>query len=433
MNRPVRLLHTSDLHLGAGAGLPGSERHPDGCWCPLSAVVEVAHRHRVDAVLVAGDLFDHQRVASDLVRSVLDRLGRLGRPCVLLAGNHDLHDERSLYRGPEIAASGVVFLDHPDGRSIDLLDGDLRIWGRAMVSHERRYRPLHGVPGRPQGPWWVVVGHGHHEPDGPDDPMGRSSPITPADIAATGAHYVALGHWHVHHDVSAGGGRRLLLRRPPRGGLDRHRQHRRPAPDVGGRHPGGAGGATARPMPHGRGVNVVRLRRRPPGPPPSQPRPRSAPCPRPGSRTAKTPRSTTVSTRARIPSPTARPVTASTICAVMMAPTASATSPATAATTPTRKPYVSPSSVPVSVKAQPRTANPIAPATTGSVLNPLTTTARARTHGGRVGRSAAGTTGSAMAGNPTSGRPWFARAMPCGPKQTDSPTRTWELRAIRSR
>jgi hypothetical protein len=33
----------------------------------------------------------------------------------------------------------------------------------------------------------------------------RSSPITDDDIAATGADYVALGHWHTLTDVSAGG------------------------------------------------------------------------------------------------------------------------------------------------------------------------------------------------------------------------------------
>ena len=42
-------------------------------------------------------------------------------------------------------------------------------------------------------------------PDDSPDGAGRSSLITSADIAATGADYVALGHHHVLADVSAGG------------------------------------------------------------------------------------------------------------------------------------------------------------------------------------------------------------------------------------
>ncbi|MEM9563675.1 MAG: metallophosphoesterase [Actinomycetota bacterium] len=199
---PVRLLHTSDVHLGGGFPTPGGGEHLDDCLCPLLAIEAAAADHQPDVVIVAGDLFDHQRVDDRLVDRVLDRLAALDPTCVLLNGNHDLHDGRSLYEAAE--RPGLVFLSGRDGSAVALADTAVAVWGRAMDDHHRGFRPLSGVPERPDDDrWWVVVGHGHHEPD--LEHGYRSSPIAPDDIAATAADYVALGHWHVRTDVSAGG------------------------------------------------------------------------------------------------------------------------------------------------------------------------------------------------------------------------------------
>lgn len=203
--RPLRLLHTSDVHLGGGFRVPEVGRHRDHCLCPLDAVEVAVDRHRPDVVIVAGDLFEHQRVEADLVDRVLGRLADLDALCILTTGNHDAHDHRTLYPGERIDRHDLVFLDHPGGTTVEVLGGELVVWGKAMDDHHRGFRPLHDVPVRPRvDAWWVVVGHGHHEPEDTDDGYGRSSPLTPADIEATGADYVALGHWHRRTDVSVG-------------------------------------------------------------------------------------------------------------------------------------------------------------------------------------------------------------------------------------
>lgn len=202
---PLRLLHTSDVHIGGGFRAPEAGSHVDQCLCPLDAIEDAVDRHRPDAVLVAGDLFDHQRVEAALVGAVLGRLGGLGVTCVVINGNHDVHDHRSIYRLADPADHGLVFLDDPDGTTVELFDGALTVWGKAMDDHHRGFRPLDGAPTRPRtGGWWVVLGHGHYEPDGPGA-IGRSSPVTPEEIETTAADYVALGHWHVRTDVSTEG------------------------------------------------------------------------------------------------------------------------------------------------------------------------------------------------------------------------------------
>lgn len=205
--KPIRLLHTSDVHLGGGFRAPDHGDHHDHCLCPLVALERTAEAVDADAVLVVGDLFDNKRISDEFVSMVMSRLGSLGIPCAVICGNHDVHDETTLYRPevyPAAEIDGVTYLDNPDGSIVELLDGALTVWGKAMPMHHPGFRPLASPPSRPRDDsWWVVLGHGHFEPVDAG-PLARSSPLSPTEIEATRADYVALGHWHVRTDVSAG-------------------------------------------------------------------------------------------------------------------------------------------------------------------------------------------------------------------------------------
>ena len=182
--RPLRFLHTSDVHLGSH-GYHGAATHHRHCVCPLLAVDALAREHGVDGVLVMGDLFDHARVDETLVGKAFGVLDGFPGVTVLIVGNHDVHDDSSLYRrhGHVVSGSHTVFFDELHGTTSELFDGDLVLWGKAMDEHSARYRPLHGVPGRPDADaWYLVLGHGLHIGDDSVDGAGRSSLITAADI-----------------------------------------------------------------------------------------------------------------------------------------------------------------------------------------------------------------------------------------------------------
>jgi DNA repair exonuclease SbcCD nuclease subunit len=170
-------------------------------------VAALAREHEVDALLVVGDLFDHGRVDEALVKSAFEVIAELPCPTVMICGNHDLLDASGLYRrfGHVVGGAGVTFLDRIEGSTTSILDGAVTLWGRAMDDHHPGFRPLCGVPGRPDHGWYVVMGHGHYVGGEAPEASMRSSPITDDDIAATGADYVALGHWHTLTDVSAAG------------------------------------------------------------------------------------------------------------------------------------------------------------------------------------------------------------------------------------
>jgi len=85
----VRLLHTSDWHVGKK--IRGHSRHDEHVEV-LSEIVGIAEDRDVDVVIVAGDLFETAAPTPEseaLVYSTLLDLADLGTSVVVIAGNHD--------------------------------------------------------------------------------------------------------------------------------------------------------------------------------------------------------------------------------------------------------------------------------------------------------------------------------------------------------
>src|SRR5262245_42479865 len=85
----MRFLHTADWHVGKT--LRGRSRL-DEFAAALEEIAGIARDRRVDAVLIAGDVFDSPAPPAEAERLVYDFLARLlpeRIACVLIAGNHD--------------------------------------------------------------------------------------------------------------------------------------------------------------------------------------------------------------------------------------------------------------------------------------------------------------------------------------------------------
>ena len=196
--KKIRLIHTSDIHLGDAAGHPLAEE-------AFRALVEAVPRLAGDVLLLAGDIFDNGRVGDDVLDYFLGEVGRLDVPAVLLPGNHDLYDDESIYlREPfQRQPTNLHVLTQPQGQTISFPELTLDVWGRAMLSHTPEFRPLAGMPPASDGRWLVALAHGHFHYD--DDRDRRSSPIFPGEVAEATCDYLALGHWDRSVDVSQGG------------------------------------------------------------------------------------------------------------------------------------------------------------------------------------------------------------------------------------
>lgn len=114
----MRLLHTSDWHLGRsfhGVGMLDAQRDFIG------QLVRTVTEHGVDVVLVAGDVYDRALPGVDVVRLLDDALVRLtaaGAQVVLTSGNHDSairlgFASRLLERGGVHLRTSIESLDQP--------------------------------------------------------------------------------------------------------------------------------------------------------------------------------------------------------------------------------------------------------------------------------------------------------------------------------
>lgn len=196
MNHPLTIAHTSDVHLCDGA-----EGEP--ARAAFTRVIDVIHDAGADLFLIAGDLFDHNRVPSALLDFACHELARVRCPTVVIAGNHDCWSEQAALRRMDLRNAGphVTLLTDMEGTRLELLELGATVWGRCLVDHHPEYRPLAGAPPRQGELWHIGVAHGLYL----DDPYaGRSSPITPVEIEASGFDYLALGHVHAHRQYRHG-------------------------------------------------------------------------------------------------------------------------------------------------------------------------------------------------------------------------------------
>lgn len=210
----VRLLHLADLHLGASfpsLGDRSEERARDLLSAFLRAVEYAAGDARpVDVVAIAGDLFDTHDPEEGLVAQVeaaFDRLEAAKVPVLISPGTHDAPSyRRSVYRRLRLPRNVHLFL------SPTLEAGPrITVGGLAVQTYGITYdaavceRPLGEF--RPIGLADLHVGVMHAALE--DNPAWKRRandlPINRTEIAASGLHYLALGHYHNFSEVREGG------------------------------------------------------------------------------------------------------------------------------------------------------------------------------------------------------------------------------------
>ncbi|WP_030372603.1 exonuclease SbcCD subunit D [Streptomyces rimosus] len=217
----MRFLHTSDWHLGRSfhrVNLLGAQR------AFLDHLVETVRTENVDAVLVAGDVYDRAvppLAAVELFDDALHRLAGLGVPTVMISGNHD--SARRLGVGSGLMRQAGIHLRTDPANCADpvvLRDahGEVALYGLpylepALVKEEfgaRRAdhaqvlgaamdRVRDDLAGRPAGTRSVVLAHAFVTGGAPSD---SERDITVGGVESVpaavfdGVDYAALGHLH---------------------------------------------------------------------------------------------------------------------------------------------------------------------------------------------------------------------------------------------
>ncbi|RNF87460.1 exonuclease SbcCD subunit D [Streptomyces botrytidirepellens] len=217
----MRILHTSDWHLGRSfhrVSLLAAQREF------LDHLVATVREREVDAVLVAGDVYDRAvppLAAVELFDDALHRLADLGVPTVMISGNHDSPRRLGVGAGL-IERAGIHLRTDPAGCGIPVVladrHGDVAFYGLPYLEpglvRETLGAPAAGHPAvlgaamdrvradlatRPPGTRSVVLAHafvtGGAVSDSERDITVGGVASVPADVF-DGVDYVALGHLH---------------------------------------------------------------------------------------------------------------------------------------------------------------------------------------------------------------------------------------------
>jgi exonuclease SbcD len=217
----VRILHTSDWHLGRSfhrVSLLAAQREF------LDRLVATVRERQVDAVLVAGDVYDRAvppLAAVELFDDALHRLAALGVPTVMISGNHDSPRRLGVGAGL-IERAGIHLRTDPAGcgTPVVLADrhGDVALYGLPYLEpglvRDELNAPAAGHPAvlgaamdrvradlatRPSGTRSVVLAHafvtGGAVSDSERDITVGGVASVPAEVF-DGVDYVALGHLH---------------------------------------------------------------------------------------------------------------------------------------------------------------------------------------------------------------------------------------------
>ena len=190
--KPILVVHSSDLHVDDG--YTARAWGGDGT-APLAAVLETSRAVNADLVLLSGDVFDHNRLPQPVLQKAAEILEDASVPVVMLPGNHDPLMPASVWHRGGFGQCGTVHILGLDSDSVTFHDFDLRIWGRAHMDYGDM-APL-ASPGQRSTRWHIVTGHGHFVSEKPEG-LAPSWLISEAEITATAADYVALGHWNRH-------------------------------------------------------------------------------------------------------------------------------------------------------------------------------------------------------------------------------------------
>ncbi len=224
----MKLLHTSDPHLGRQFnGISLEEDHA----AVLDQIVEAVKANGVDALIIAGDVFDRASPPQSAVRQFNGFLQRIktetDAAVAMIAGNHGSGDRidlsaiaadlsRWLIRGAIIAEEAPLLLGDEHGPvAISALPFACEYAARECFESETIDTPEDVLVAQvaaaraqnPEGARWIIVAHAFFTGGSVSDGERSLTRVGGIETVRTstfdGAHYVALGH--LHHPRSAGG------------------------------------------------------------------------------------------------------------------------------------------------------------------------------------------------------------------------------------
>jgi exonuclease SbcD len=193
----MKLLHIADIHLDRvfhrAESRPAAVRRRAELRDALTRALASGRERGVDAICIAGDVYEHEYVSEDTVSFLRDSFAAAGVPVLVTPGNHDPYLPGSAWQRTDWPENMHVFTR--DAVEPYRLDDSVTVWGGAFTARNCDASAL--------GRFRVPAGGGTHlllihaaltGEQWADEADYR--PVTRSQLGATGAAYVMLGHFH---------------------------------------------------------------------------------------------------------------------------------------------------------------------------------------------------------------------------------------------
>ncbi len=199
----MKLLHFADLHLDA----PFAWARPETALVrrrnrreTLTRILRTAAEEHVDAVLCAGDLFEHDRVTPATVEFLRSSFADAGVPVYLAPGNHDWLSPTSPYALAEWSPNVHIFRA-ARLEPLALADG-LTLWGAAHRAPANTDGFFTGFRPDRDG---VHLALAHASERGAlgwqESGKQPHAPFEPGELETAGIAHAFLGHYHLPRDA----------------------------------------------------------------------------------------------------------------------------------------------------------------------------------------------------------------------------------------
>ncbi|MFY3163679.1 metallophosphoesterase family protein [Achromobacter xylosoxidans] len=197
----THFLHTADWQIGRQYGqfeTDDAALLAEARFDAVARIAALAAERQVDAVLVAGDVFDTQGVSDRTIRRLFAALAAYAGPWVMIAGNHDAALADSVWsRAAQLGCIPPNVRVPPRPGVVELAAQNLAVLAAPLTQRHtyddvtQAFDAMESEPGR------IRVGLAHGSVAGRlPDTIDATNPIAPDRASRARLDYLALGDWH---------------------------------------------------------------------------------------------------------------------------------------------------------------------------------------------------------------------------------------------
>jgi len=196
-----RFIHTADWQIGRQySQFPADDAVPlaEARLAAVETIARLAAEHKVDAVLVAGDVFDAQTVADRTIRKLFNAMQRYIGPWLMITGNHDAALIESVWtRAVRLGAMPANLHLALQGRALDFPALGFTAL-MAPLTQRHTYNDLtEWFDEALTAPGHVRIGVAHGSVQGVlAEDIDSANPIGAQRAERAKLDYLALGDWH---------------------------------------------------------------------------------------------------------------------------------------------------------------------------------------------------------------------------------------------